>query len=131
MTISSIHRNTKQRELILEELSKVCSHPTAKQIHILAKKKMPSIGLATVYRSLDFLLKNNQIIKLKSKNSETRYDANLTNHYHLVCRECGEVDDIFDIKNIKINSKELDQIGFKTELNYLEIPGVCKNCQII
>jgi len=123
------HRKTRQRELVFEHLCKVCSHPTVKDIYKMVKEEMPEIGLATVYRSLDFLEKEGKILKLKSKNKEARYDGNVENHCHLVCKKCGSIEDIFDVKNIKIDSEKIKKIGFKLELDYLEVSGICKNCQ--
>lgn len=122
------HRITKQRKIILEELQKVCTHPTASQIHKMVVQKIPNIGLATVYRTLEFLESKNLIIKLESKNKEARYDGDTHKHCHLICKKCGAVVDIFDVKKINIQSNELSNSGFQPFLDYLEIPGICKKC---
>ena len=96
MTSSTDTRNTRQRDIILEEICKVCTHPTAKDVYGMVKKRMPSIGLATVYRGLDRLEKEGKILKLKSKGKEARYDGNAGGHCHLICKDCGCIDDIFD-----------------------------------
>ena len=131
MTSSTDTRNTRQRDIILEEICKVCTHPTAKDVYGMVKKRMPSIGLATVYRGLDRLEKEGKILKLKSKGKEARYDGNAGGHCHLICKDCGCIDDIFDIQTIQIDSKELEKTGFKPELDFLEISGICKKCQKI
>ncbi len=125
---NKIYRVTPQRKIVLEELQKVCSHPTAQEIFQMTQKIDPSIGLTTVYRSLDFLEKYNFIIKLQSKNKETRYDGNPESHCHLFCKKCGSVQDIFDIKDLKITSKELQKSGFIPQFDFLELHGLCKNC---
>ncbi len=122
-------RITHQRKIILEELRKVCTHPTAMQLLSLVKKQDPKISLATVYRTLEFLEQNKLIIKLQSPKDQAKYDGNTTAHCHLVCKKCGEVIDIFDNKQIDIQSKELKKTGFKITVDYLEIPGLCANCQ--
>jgi len=127
MTIKE--RNTKQREIILEEICKVCTHPTAKQIYSLATKRIPGIGIATIYRNLEYLEKNNLIIKIKSKHNEARYDGNVSGHYHLICNKCGKIIDIFDHKNLTINSKKIQESGFKINTDFIELHGKCKNCQ--
>ena len=48
-------RLTSQRQVILEELRKVKSHPTANQVYDMVRKRLPRIGLGTVYRNLDLL----------------------------------------------------------------------------
>lgn len=125
---SKNHRVTMQREIILEEICKVCTHPTASEIYKMAQKRLPDIGLATVYRSLDFLERNKLIIKLKSKNKEARYDGNANSHCHLICKKCGCVIDIFDLEEVTIKSKQLKKSGFRPLLDFLEIPGICQKC---
>lgn len=121
-------RLTKQRKIILDELKKVCSHPTAEEIHKMVAKKMPQISLATVYRNLDFLVKSDQILKLNSKDKKARYDGTTDKHLHLICKKCGKVMDIFDCRKLIIESEQLKTSGFKVGCDYLEIPGRCKKC---
>ncbi len=124
------YRITNQRKIILEELKKVYSHPTASEIYEMIKKKYPKIGLATVYRSLDFLEKRNLILKLKSKEKEARYDGNPIKHCHLICEKCKEIIDLFDVENIIIKSKKLQSLDFDIRSEFMEIHGVCKKCQV-
>lgn len=121
-------RLTKQRRIILEELRKVCTHPTVEQIHKMVVKKMPKISLATVYRNLEFLTGKKEIIKLRSKDKKARYDGNNDCHCHLMCKKCGKVIDIFDCQKILVKSKELEKSGFQVDCGHLEIPGLCKVC---
>lgn len=121
-------RVTKQKTIIIEELKKVCSHPTAYQIYKLVKKKLPEIGIATIYRNLNCLVKNQLIIKLKTKGKETRYDGNTSEHCHLICKKCGHIIDIFDIKDISIKSKKLKESEFIVDYGWLEIHGLCNKC---
>ena len=44
-------RLTSQRQVIIEELEKVKSHPTANEIYDMVRKRLPRIGLGTVYRN--------------------------------------------------------------------------------
>ena len=48
-------RLTTQRQIILEELGKVTSHPTANEVYDMVRKRLPRIGLGTVYRNLELL----------------------------------------------------------------------------
>lgn len=124
------YRKTKQRKVILKELRKVCNHPTAEEIHKMVMRKIPNIGLATVYRNLDLMEKEGLILKLKSKNKQARYDGNTEKHWHLICKKCKQIIDIFDVKGVKINSQQLKKSGFIPSLDYLEISGLCKKCRL-
>lgn len=124
-----MQRLTKQRKIILEELKKVHSHPTAEEIFEIVRSKMPNISLATVYRNLDVLEKNGQVLKLQArKGDKARYDGNCCSHCHLVCKKCGVVLDVFDVE-LEFSSHETDANGFKITADHLEIPGLCQECQ--
>lgn len=125
---STCYRVTAQRKIILEELKKVCSHPTAQEIFELVKKRDQNVSLATVYRSLDFLVEQGLAIKLETQGREARYDGNLNHHCHLVCKKCGKISDCFDIKKLKIDSSQIEKLGFCPNLDFLEIPGLCRDC---
>ncbi|MBT5017020.1 transcriptional repressor [Candidatus Peregrinibacteria bacterium] len=125
---STCYRVTPQRRIVLEELKKVCTHPTAQEVYELVQKQDKSVSLATVYRSLDFLVEQELVIKLKARGKQARYDADLTQHCHLVCKKCGRVSDCFDVEKLKIDSKEIGKLGFCPCLDYLEIPGLCREC---
>ncbi len=123
------HRDTKQRQIILNEIRKIYNHPTAREVYRLARKKLPNIGLATVYRTLDYLEKEKLIIRLKSTQKEARYDAHMEGHCHLICDNCGSVADIFDVNGLNVQSKQLNKSGFMLTLDFLELHGMCKKCQ--
>ena len=63
MTEWQFHRNTKQRKVIIEELRKFHSHPTADEIHRMVRKRLPRISLGTVYRNLALLSQMGMIRK--------------------------------------------------------------------
>lgn len=121
-------KKSEQRNTILEILQLTKTHPTAKEIFTKVQKKIPEIGLATVYRNLDFLEKNNQIIKLKSKDKEARYDGFIEKHCHLICRECGKITDLMDVEKIIIKSEQLNKLKFKIDPSYAEMFGICNKC---
>ena len=62
-------RMTRQRMVILEELRKVKTHPTADELYAMVSTRMPRISLGTVYRNLDFLTESKEILKLESAGS--------------------------------------------------------------
>ncbi len=129
MTKQQIRRNTKQREIILKEIKKLYSHPTAEEIFEIVKKKFPEIGLATVYRNLDYLVRTGQIKQLNSILGAKRYDGCVDKHCHLICKECNTIIDLFDVKNIQIQSKELEKLDFDFDPFSAEMFGICKNCK--
>ncbi len=129
ITKSDKYRVTKQRNVILDVVKDSCDHPTASQIADKVALKDASIGQATVYRALEFLVANGYIIKIKTDSQEVRYDGLIDKHLHLICSKCGQIDDI-SYSNVNLDSTDLEESGFEPDFNYLQIYGVCKKCKL-
>lgn len=121
-------RMTRQRRIILEELSKTCTHPTVDEIYTMVKEKLPNISLGTVYRNLDLLAENNQILKLETAGNMRRYDANMHPHSHIRCISCGQVYDIPYIDTAKLDLNADSLHGFESLQVRVEIDGLCPHC---
>jgi Fur family ferric uptake transcriptional regulator len=117
-------KSTKQRELILNQLCKMHSHPTAEELYLKLKTRMPNLGLCTVYRNLETFCEQGLISKIKGK--PVRYDGNQKKHNHIKCIDCGRVDDLYSI--IAVNSLEIKKLGYKLLDHRLEINGLCSKC---
>lgn len=114
-----------QREKILETVKDSCDHPTAERIYQRVKTKIPNISLGTVYRNLNFLADNCDILKISMTNGD-RFDKTVKNHSHFRCTKCNNVFDVdyFDINDLPI--KDNQNIITKITINF---EGICKNCQ--
>lgn len=119
------YKLTRQRKIILEELCKLTSHPTAEELYEIIKKKMPEIGLATIYRNLEKFQEVGIIEKIHGK--QQRFDGNLESHNHIKCTKCGKVEDI-DFE-IELDKSKIAQRGYKLNNYNLEINGICQSCQ--
>ena len=116
-------RNTKQKELILAEVSNSNSFFNAEELHNVISKKYPKIGLATVYRALNDLAKTGEIHPYQC-NRKTMYSSGKKNHCHFTCERCGEVRHL-DIK--KIDFLKLNTEGRVCHFQ-IDVTGVCKKC---
>jgi len=87
-------RLTNQRQVLMEELRKVSTHPTADELYDLVRERLPRTGLGTVYRNLELLSECGIITKLETGGKQKRFDGNTSPHYHIRCNTCGRVDDI-------------------------------------
>ncbi len=120
-------RMTQQRAVILEELRKVKSHPTADELYGMVRKRMPRISLGTVYRNLDFLAETGEILKLESAGSIKRFDGDTSWHQHVRCVHCGRIGDV--VPPLSVPSVENVQVDdFIITNARVEYDGVCKNC---
>ena len=126
---TNFRRNTQQRQVILDELRKLKSHPTAAGLYEIVRRKMPKISLGTVYRNLELLNHLGIIQKLEFGSSEARYDGNIVNHDHLRCVSCGRVDDAPDSPLVFEGGGNKDCGGYKVLGHRLEFFGYCPQCR--
>lgn len=119
-------RNTKQKQIILNEVQSRCDHPTADQIYEEARKKDKNISKGTVYRNLAILTEENQIksIELPQMN---HYDLRIENHNHFVCRQCGNVFDIDIEYDNSMDNRNFE--GFMIESHETVYKGLCPECK--
>lgn len=121
-------RMTQQRTVILEELRKLKTHPTADELYHIVRHRLPKISLGTVYRNLVFLTESGQITRLESAGSINRFDANIEPHQHVRCVGCGCVADVHP----SMPAPSPDQVsvpGFARVLQArVEFDGLCEEC---
>ena len=126
---SPMIRLTTQRQIILEELSKVKTHPTASELYDMVRKRLPRIGLGTVYRNLELMAENGMILKLEVGGTQKRFDATTEDHYHIRCSRCGRVDDI-DIPVIdSLVESAAKSTSYQILGHHVEFTGICPDCQ--
>ncbi len=121
-------RKTQQRSLILEELKKVNTHPTAEEIYTIVKKRMPRISLGTVYRNLDLLVETGVIRKIDSAGTVRRFDADMSEHVHARCTKCSKVVDIFENYSSKFSLDKTHIEKFLLTSVNIEFEGICHDC---
>ena len=84
---------TPQRLCVLKILSNH-AHPTIDELYKQIKTEYPSITLATAYKNLNTLINENLVVEVNSPNQKAKYDIYEHPHIHLVCSNCGNVQDI-------------------------------------
>src|SRR5690625_2531683 len=86
-------RITPQRHAVLEYLMSTMKHPTADEIYKALEDKFPNMSVATVYNNLRVFLDIGLVRELTYGDSSSRFDCNTTEHYHIICDECGKIVD--------------------------------------
>lgn len=121
-------RMTRQRAVILEELRKTKSHPTADELYSIVRERLPRISLGTVYRNLDFLADSGEIRRLEAAGSTKRFDGDISWHQHVRCVHCGRIGDVMQ----PLAAPPVDGIqvrGFSAVVGArIEFDGVCEAC---
>lgn len=120
---------TRQRQIILEELKKVKTHPTADELYERVRRRLPRISLGTVYRNLDVLSQFGAIQRLDLAGVQRRFDGEPEAHYHVRCITCGRVDDVSFEPMPGLERGLRDLCGYKVVGHRLEFIGLCPKCQ--
>lgn len=120
---------TQQRAAVFDYLGQVEHHPTAEEVYLAVKQKLPKISLATVYKNLEALVNCGAISKLAYGDAAARYDIRTDHHYHTRCLGCGKIWDL----DAKAGSDWLKQVkpqpGFAVKDYRLELLGYCRECR--
>ncbi len=120
---------THQRTEVYRELASTDEHPDAETVYTRVRKRIPTISLDTVYRTIRLLEKKGLISRVGSLGEKTRFDANPNHHHHFVCTECGFMGDFYNEEwnDFRVPG-DLTAIG-KVNSVHVELRGLCKVCQ--
>lgn len=129
MSTKKIIRMTNQRKIILEELKKVTSHPTADEVYRMVRERLPKISLGTIYRNLYIMSESGLIQRLEVGGSQNRFDANLEDHYHIRCTKCGLIEDIPKKSVPGLEDVFSGALGYEITGHRIELIGICPDCR--
>ncbi len=125
-------RHSTQKGMIKDALARL-DHPTAAEVYEEIRKIYPQISLGTVYRNLNLMAGDGEILRLPFSGAPDRFDPNVREHFHVMCSRCGR---IFDT-NHTIPPGLITQIdhaveactGVKVESRVMIFKGICAACQ--
>ncbi len=120
---------TPQRLAVYEVLANTKEHPNAEMIFSSLQATYPTMSLATVYKTIDILNEIGMVQILNAGEDSFRYDADMSDHAHVRCIECGRVDDVYDLDASKV-TREIE-IGTRYRLvgQQFYFYGICPDCQ--
>ncbi|HIP40573.1 MAG TPA: transcriptional repressor [Desulfocapsa sulfexigens] len=119
---------THQRLEIFRELLSSNDHPSAEIIYQRLHKKLPTIAIDTVYRTLATFDELGLVRKLHIMNERTLFDTNLDIHHHFICTRCRKVEDIYWPDFDKAMLPESTEKMGKIQSRHLEMLGICNEC---
>jgi len=121
-------RLTHQRMEIFREVAQTADHPDAETVCKAVRKRLPTVSLDTVYRTLWLLRDLGLITALGPPWGRARFDANMKQHHHFVCTRCGATRDFYSHEFDEIEvPKEAKAIG-NVEATHVELRGLCMRC---
>ena len=122
---------TKPRLKILEYLMAHHNHPTAATIFTAISGNEPTYR-ATVYNTLNKLVDAGIVIEIKNGDDSLHYDYFVKPHFHIICKKCGKIADVyypdFDSIESHMRTEAERQTGFITSSSHVEIYGLCPDC---
>lgn len=134
-----ISRLTIPRTAILDLMSRTSRHMSAKEIHASLYRTNPSLGLTTVYRTLDLLNRMNLIQKIALGDGQIRYEykggEKEDHHHHLICTNCGRIIDYteFEEEELTLVRKTEEKLEKKYRFQIIdhniEFYGLCEKCR--
>ena len=117
---------TKQRAVILEVIRSDMCHHTADEIFSLAKEKLSGISRATVYNNLKVLEAEKLIRRITGDSLSDRYDNSYIPHGHMICEQCGKVND-FNLEHF--DELLSDAVGSDFSSYELKVRYLCDACK--
>lgn len=126
-------RITPQRRAVLHYLIDHHTHPQVETIYQDLKQTDDSIAMATVYNTLRMLVDDGLVLELDNGSGAARYDYFGHPHYHVICDQCGKIEDVADprfaaaVKQIDTLTRE--KTGYLITRTDVEVHGTCPECQ--
>lgn len=121
-------RATQQRVVVLEALMGERWDTSARRLHERLRPVHPTLGLATVYRTLDSLAEAGVIHRL-SHGSEACYRfCQPGHHHHLTCTRCHKVVELRGCEVSEWAARQAVSHGFAQVEHVVELTGVCADC---
>ena len=124
---------TEQREIILDIILSQDCHLSADEVYQMVKEKYPnsSIGIATIYRTLNFLEEVELISSIPFGKDGKKYEKTKdTHHDHLICINCGKIIEFYDEKIEQQQEIIAKKNNFKITGHTMQLYGICYECEI-
>ena len=134
------YRVTVPRQTILNVLSKTSRHLSAEEVYMTVHKIYSNVGLTTVYRTLELLVRMGLVFKFDFGDGRARYELRegpkgIRHHHHLVCTICSRVIDYTDFIDEEVELLTQTEKGLSKKYNFkitnhlIQFYGLCDKCK--
>ncbi|WP_117236699.1 zinc uptake transcriptional regulator [Thermus sediminis] len=121
-----MERSTRQRRAIRETFLETNRPLSPQEVLDLARRRVPSLGLATVYRTLKGLVEEGFLTPVALPGEPLRYErAGQAHHHHFLCRTCGQV---YELWGCNLAVEGTLPPGFQAEAHEVTVYGRCPGC---
>jgi len=122
-----MQRDTKQRRAIRKVMDGAERPLTPDEILVAARRMLPGLGQATVYRALNAMQQERLVVPVDIPGHPSRYErAGLRHHHHFACTGCGRV---FELEGCSYAGDKGVPRGFKVEGHEVILYGHCRDCR--
>ncbi|WP_016953083.1 Fur family transcriptional regulator [Anabaena sp. PCC 7108] len=121
---------TRSQERILTLLKNIKQGISAQDLYVELRSRSQSMGLATVYRSLEALKLEGQVQVRTLANGEALYSLTQQDKHHLTCLQCGLSIPIHQCPVHELETELKSSHKFKVFYHTLEFFGLCNQCQV-
>ena len=122
-------RMTRQRRVVYDVLTDELDHPTAAEVFVRSKEKMPGISLATVYNCLETLTTAGIVRQVNVDRDASRFCPNLNPHAHFFCSQCQKVFDVNLRETADAISAWRLPNGSRVDQIEVAMKGACPECE--
>ena len=124
-------RATRQRVAVSSILDEIDDFRSAQDIHAILRSRGDSVGLTTVYRTLQSLADAGKVDVLRTGEGESVYRrCSTSHHHHLVCRNCGRTVEVEGPAVERWAEKVGAEHGFVRVTHNVEVFGTCPDCAL-
>lgn len=119
---------THQRLVIYRALMQMPEHPNPEQIFERVRCELPSISLATVYKTVHLFVEAGIIREVSPLHGSVRIEPNAKHHHHFICLQCHAITDLFVGELDEAPLKSSVPEGFQVHEVSIEARGLCRRC---
>jgi len=124
------YKVTPQRIAVYDILKNTKEHPSVDMLYSKLQPVYPTMSLATVYESLEVFKELGLVQELNVGEDKFRYDANVNQHPHITCINCGKVEDVYDEMLFDLADQVQKKTGYQLTNQQLYFFGYCPSCKL-
>lgn len=121
-------RLTPQREAVVRAVFSAKGHVTAEEVHTSVRRRMRAVNLTTVYRTLQLLEDLGFVDHGHLGHEAATWTPAGPGHHHLVCSECGAVEELPVVILEPFSSQVMHATGFTLDVAHFALTGTCREC---
>ena len=120
-------RYTQQRQEVWDEICSTNEHRDAEDIYNSLRKRQTNVSRATVYRTIDLLVKNNLVRRLDLGDGRSRFEnkIGIAHHDHIVCLDCRKIVEFMNEKIEELQEQVAKEMGFEIVRHVHQLFGRC------